>query len=208
MISFIRGTVLHAGVDHMIVDLGSVGVQAQCTPAAAGSVRIGDLVELLTTMVVREDGWTLFGFLDADERDVFEQVQTVSGIGPRISLALLGTLSPDELRRAVATGDEAALTAVSGIGRKGAQRLILELADKIGAPSLMGTSASASARADSGGWPAAVAAGLVSLGWSAREADAAVAGLDAEVVAGATPAGADPDVSTLLKAALRGMARS
>jgi len=208
MISFIRGTVLHAGVDHMIVDLGSVGVQAQCTPAAAGSVRIGDLVELLTTMVVREDGWTLFGFLDADERDVFEQVQTVSGIGPRISLALLGTLSPDELRRAVATGDEAALTAVSGIGRKGAQRLILELADKIGAPSLMGTSAGASARADSGGWPAAVAAGLVSLGWSAREADAAVAGLDAEVVAGATPAGADPDVSTLLKAALRGMARS
>ena len=208
MISFIRGAVVHAGVDHLIVDLGSVGVQAQCTPAAAGSVRVGDLVELLTTMVVREDGWTLFGFLDADERDVFEKVQTVSGIGPRIALALLGTLSPDELRRAVATGDEAALTAVSGIGRKGAQRLILELADKIGAPSLMGASAGASARADSGGWQAAVAAGLVSLGWSAREADAAVAGLDADVVAGATPEGADPDVSTLLKAALRGLARS
>ena len=208
MISFIRGAVVHAGVDHLIVDLGSVGVQAQCTPAAAGSVRVGDLVELLTTMVVREDGWTLFGFLDADERDVFEKVQTVSGIGPRIALALLGTLSPDELRRAVATGDEAALTAVSGIGRKGAQRLILELADKIGAPSLMGASAGASARADSGGWQAAVAAGLVSLGWSAREADAAVAGLDADVVASATPEGADPDVSTLLKAALRGLARS
>ena len=206
MISFVRGTVQRAGVDHVVVDLGAVGVLVHCTPTSAASVRVGDHVELLTTMVVREDAWTLYGFLDADERSVFEQVQTVTGIGPRIALALLGTLTPDELRRALASGDEAALTAVPGIGRKGAQRLILELADRLGAPLAASVRTPASAAAS--GWRASVVAGLTSLGWSAREAEAAVASLDPGLIAEADARGSDADVAALLKAALRGLDRS
>lgn len=206
MISFVRGSVKSAGADHLVVDLGMVGVLVHCTPSSAASLRAGDHVELLTTMVVREDAWTLYGFLEADERGVFEQVQTVSGIGPRIALALLGTLTPDELRRALASGDEAALMAVPGIGRKGAQRLILELTDRLGAP--VATSGRAPAAAAPAGWRASVAAGLTSLGWSAKEAEAAVAGLDPALAADADAAPAGADIAALLKAALRGLARS
>ena len=206
MISFVRGTVAAVGVDHLTVDLGMVGLQAQCTPATAASVRLGDHVELLTTMVVREDGWTLYGFLVPDERRVFEQVQTVSGIGPRIALALLGTLTPDELRRALVSSDEAALMAVPGIGRKGAQRIILELADRLGAPS--GALPRAASGSPDQGWRSAVVAGLTSLGWSSREAEAAVSALDPDLVSRADEQGAEADVPVLLKAALRGLARS
>ena len=110
MIPFVRGTVVQAHADQLVVDLGSVGLTVLCTPGTALSVRHGEHIELMTTMVVREDGWTLYGFVDPDERTVFERVQTVSGIGPRIALALLASLSPDELRGAVVNGDEAALT--------------------------------------------------------------------------------------------------
>lgn len=206
MIAFARGTVVRSGVDSLVVDLGAIGVKIQCTPATAADVRPGDHVELLTTMVVREDGWTLYGFLDIDERDVFEKVQTVSGIGPRIALALLGTLSPDELRRAVAQSDETALTQVPGIGRKGAQRLILELADRLGAPS--GGAGGWSPASRGSAWPEAVAAGLVSLGWSSRDAEGAIAGLDPDLVAEADARGSDADIAVLLKAALRGLSRS
>lgn len=206
MIAMVRGTVLSVGIDRLVVDLGMAGVQVMCTPVTAAGVRHGEHVELLTTMVVREDSWTLYGFLDADERMVFEQVQTVSGIGPRIALALLGTLTPDELRRAVASSDEATLTAVPGIGRKGAQRIILELADRLGEP--LGGPTRATGPVPAAGWPAAVTAGLSSLGWSAKEAEAAVAALDPDLTAAADAAGPDADISALLKAALRGLARS
>lgn len=207
MISFVRGTVVHVGVDRVVIDLGSVGVSVLCTPVTALGLRTGEHVELMTSMVIREDGWTLYGFADADERAVFEQVQTVSGIGPRIALALLGTLSPDDLRRAVASGDEATLTKVPGIGRKGAQRLILELADRLG-PSTAGAPAERASTGTAGGWQTAVAAGLTSLGWSAKEADAAVASLDPALVSAADAAGSAADIGGLLKAALRGLDRS
>ncbi len=205
MIAFVRGTVAHAGHDSLVVDLGAVGLTVQCTPATALSYRAGQHVELTTSTVVREDGWTLFGFADPDERAVFEQVQTVSGIGPRIALALLGTLTPDELRRAVASGDERALTTVPGIGRKGAQRLLLELADRLGPPS--GAATSTRAAAVPAGWQQSVAGGLTSLGWSARDAEAAIDRLDPDLVAQANAAGAAADVGALLKAALRGLDR-
>lgn len=204
MIAFLRGTVASAAADRLVIDIGSVGVHVLCTPVTAASVHHGEHIELLTTMVVREDGWSLYGFLDTDERMVFEQVQTVSGIGPRIALALLGTLSPDDLRRAVATGDEAALMAVPGIGRKGAQRLILELADRLGAPS---EQVGGVPRSSTVGWQVSVVAGLTSLGWSAKEAEAAVAALDPDLVASADAAGSGADIGALLKAALRGLAR-
>lgn len=205
MIAFVRGTVAHASHDRLVVDLGPVGTTVLCTPATALSVRAGEHVELMTSLVVREDGWTLYGFTSTDERSCFEQVQTVSGIGPRIALALLGTLTPDELRQAVATADERALTAVPGIGRKGAQRLILELADRLGPASV--TAPVGRAPAMVGGWQQSVVAGLASLGWSAREAEAAVERLDPELVAAADAAGDRVDVGALLKAALRGLDR-
>ena len=201
MIAFVRGTVVQAVGESVVVDLGSVGVVVQCTAVTALGLRHGEHVELMTTMVVREDGWTLYGFSDPDERTVFEQVQTVSGIGPRIAMALLGTLSPDDLRRAVASDDEATLMRVPGIGRKGAQRLILELQDRLGPP-LGSDRGERTVGTGSGGWQADVAAGLTSLGWSAREADQAVQQIDPEAVAAAT-AGGRPDVGALLKAALR-----
>ena len=208
MISFVRGTVAHASADALVIDIGAVGLTVQCTPGTALSVRHGEHVELMTTMVVREDGWTLYGFADPDERTVFEQVQTVSGIGPRIALALLATLSPDDLRRAVAGTDESTIMRVPGIGRKGAQRLILELAGRLGPP-LAGPSGELPTRRTAAtGWQQAVAAGLTSLGWSGREAEQAVAAIDPVVADEATAAGDAADIGALLKVALRGLDRS
>ena len=196
MISFVRGTVASAGTDHVVVDIGPMGVVALCTPATALSVRAGDRVELVTSLVVREDAWTLYGFADADEREVFEVVQTVSGIGPRIALAILATMTPDELRLAVAREDLARLTKVPGIGRKGAGRIVLELKDRLGPPGAGMPEVGELAA----GWRPAVLAGLTSLGWSQREAEAAV-----ESVAPLAE-GSEPDVGALLKAALRSLA--
>jgi Holliday junction DNA helicase RuvA len=209
MISFVRGTVAQSLPDQVVIDLGGVGIAVHCTPATAKSVRHGEHVELQTTLVVREDSWTLYGFDEADERTVFEQVQTVSGIGPRIALALLATLTPDDLRGAVGRADEAALMRVSGIGRKGAQRLILELKDRLG-PALGSGEGPTDPRsnAGTGGWQQSVAAGLTSLGWSPREADQAIAAIPLDVASAATQAGPRADVGALLKAALRALDRS
>lgn len=199
MIDFLRGAVHSATPDRVVIDVGGVGIAASCTPATAMGLRPGDRVELITSLVVREDGWTLFGFLDADERIVFEQVQTVTGIGPRIALGLLATLTPDAVRTAVATDDTATLTRVPGIGKKGAARLVLELKDRIGLPS----TAVAGSMPVSVGWEASVIAGLTSLGWSAREAERAAAS-----VAPLAEQQAEPDVAALLKAALRALDRT
>lgn len=205
MISFLRGTVAATAIDGIVIDIGVMGISVVCTPATALSVQLGDRIELVTSMVVREDAWTVYGFLDTDERGVFEVVQTVSGIGPRIALGLLATLSPDELRTAILREDLATLTKVPGIGRKGASRLVLELKDRLGAPT--GVSAAAPSTHSGPDWAASVTAGLISLGWSAKEAEAAV-----EVVApqAETSVLADgrPDVGALLKAALRSLDRS
>ncbi|MDD2858250.1 MAG: Holliday junction branch migration protein RuvA [Candidatus Nanopelagicales bacterium] len=201
MIAFIRGSVQAVGPDTVVVDLGGVGLQATCTAPTALALRVGERVELLTSLVVREDGWTLYAFATAEERTIFEQVQTVTGIGPRIALAVLGTMAPDELRAAVATDDLTALVRIPGIGRKGAQRLVLELKDRLGAPS--GGVASRALPVDAR-WQSSVAAGLTSLGWSAREAEAAV---DA-IAPLAVDAGDAPDIGMLLKAALQTLDRA
>ena len=135
MIASVRGTVLHAGLDRVVVEVGGVGMLLHTTPATAGSVHRGQEAALATTLVVREDSLTLYGFATDDERDVFEQVQTVSGVGPRLALAMLSVMPPDRLRAAIGGGDVAALTKVPGIGKKGAERMVLELRDKIGLPS-------------------------------------------------------------------------
>lgn len=195
MIASVRGVVAALGSGRIVVEVGGVGIAVACTPHTALGVSVGDHVTLHTSLVVREDSLTLFGFADADQRDVFEAAQQVTGVGPRTALALLATLSPDELRRAVARDDLSVLTTVPGIGRKGAQRIVLELKDRLGAPAGEGET--------SGDWQEAVRAGLESLGWSRREADAAVAAVAPEV-----SAEAEPDVAALLRAALRTLDRA
>src|SRR3954454_142951 len=134
MIAFVSGQVTAAGPDGAVVDVGGGGLSVLCTPATLASLRVGERAHVPTSLVVREDSLTLYGFADDDERSVFELLQTASGVGPRLALAMLAVHTPNALRRAVATKDVTALTKVPGIGRKGAQRIVLELKDRLGLP--------------------------------------------------------------------------
>lgn len=203
MIDRIRGTVLTVGTDFLSVDLGPVALRVVVPPQVTSDMRRGATAELHTAMIVRDDGWTLYGFMDAEHCQVFEQVQTVSGIGPRIALALVSVLGPDDLRRAIEAEDLASLTKVPGIGKKGAQRIVLELKDRLG-PSIGGAASPTGAGND--GWRTAVAAGLTSLGWTSREAESAVDQL-ADRLSAITDVDS-PDVGVLLKEALRSLDRS
>ena len=133
MIASVRGSVLSVGLDHVVVEVGGVGMLVHTTPSGASSARTGQEATFFTTLVVREDSLTLFGFADDAERRLFELVQTVSGVGPRLALAMLAVHAPDALRAAIAGGDVPTLVKVPGIGRKGAERIVLELKDKVGA---------------------------------------------------------------------------
>ena len=127
MIAFVRGPVAAVFADSAVIEVGGIGIQVLCTPAALASLRVGAEANLATSMVVREESLTLYGFADYDERSVFELVQTASGVGPKLAQAMLAVHGPDELRRAIVSEDLATLCAVPGIGRKGAQRIVLEL---------------------------------------------------------------------------------
>ena len=120
--------------DGAVIEIGGVGFSVQCTPGTLATLRPGAEAHVSTCLIVREESLTLYGFGSDDERNVFELLQTASGIGPRLALAMLAVHSPDALRRAVATGDLDALQLVPGIGKKGAQRIVLELKDRLGAP--------------------------------------------------------------------------
>lgn len=198
MIAFVRGEVTEVGLSSAVVEVGGVGLEVMCTPGTLATLRTGRSATLPTSMVVREDSLTLFGFLDDDEKQTFELVQTASGVGPKLAQAMIAVLSPDDLRTAVATEDVKTLTRVPGIGQKGAQRIILELRDRIGAPSGLRPLGSPVPQPD---WRGQVQEGLVGLGWSAKEADKAV-----ESVAG--QAGQQPDVGALLRAALRALSKA
>src|SRR5215469_10738904 len=176
MIAHLNGTVAGVGLDGVVIDVGGVGLRVLCTPDTLATLKPGEPARVATSLVVREDSLTLFGFGTDDERNVFELLQTASGIGPRIALAMLAVHSPDALRRAVATEDLKALTMVPGIGTKGAQRIILELKDRLGAPSdAAAANGFAPARRTAPSWRDQVATGLVNLGWSPRDAEAAIA---------------------------------
>ena len=201
MIAFVRGRVAAVGLTSAVLEVGGIGLDLQCTPDTIAALRIGAEATLPTSMVVREDSLTLFGFADEDEKQMFELVQTASGVGPKLAQAMLACHRPEALRRAVSADDVKTLTTVPGIGQKGAQRIILELRDRIGAPSYAAsTPTHATARPD---WQAQVQAGLVGLGWSAKEADRAVGEVAPE--AEQMPA---PDVSRLLCAALRTLSKA
>lgn len=203
MISSVRGPVLSAGLDRLVVEVGGVGLMVHTTPGTASECRSGQEVTLATTLVVREESLTLYGFLSSDARALFEQLQTVSGVGPRLALAMLSVHEPDAVRRALATGDLAALTKVPGIGKKSAERLVLELKDKILATGpLPEPDAAGQATADTVGEAAheQVKQALEGLGWSTKQATDAVSRVTAS---SETPT----DVSGILRAALRELGR-
>jgi Holliday junction DNA helicase RuvA len=205
MIAHLVGTVAGIGPDGAVIDVGGVGLRVQCTPDTLATLKPGESARVATTLVVREDSLTLFGFGSDDERNVFELLQTATGIGPRLALAMLAVHSPDALRRAVATEDLNALTMVPGIGKKGAQRIVLELAGKLGdSGDGVASAGSAAVRSVASSWRDQVQSGLVNLGWSARDAEAAIVAVEAEHA----EAGSVPDVPTALRAALRKLSKA
>src|SRR6516164_4338685 len=202
MIAHLRGTVAGVAPDGAVIEVGGVVMRVQCTPGTLATLRPGEPAQVATSLVVREDSLTLYGFSSDDERNVFELLQTASGIGPRLALAMLAVHAPDALRRAVSTEDLGALTMVPGIGKKGAQRIVLEMKDRLGPPGDGGdVPPRAPRRAPS--WRDQVQSGLVNLGWPARDADQAIAALEEDGTIGAAN-GEDPptvDVAVVLRAA-------
>ena len=198
MIAFVRGEVAAVTLTSVVVEVGGVGLELLCAPATLAGLRTGQQATLATSMVVREDSMTLFGFADAEEKALFELLQTASGVGPKLAQAMLAVLSPDGIRRAIVEEDVKTLTKVPGIGQKGAQRIILELKDRIGAPTGSGGHAAA---VPSAPWRDQVTQGLLGLGWSTKEAERAL-----DLVA--DDAGDHPDVGALLRQALRALSRA
>ncbi len=197
MIAAVRGEVLEIGLDHAVVEVGGAGLAVHATPATLARLRRGEQARLATSLVVREDSLTLFGFADAEERELFTLLQTVSGVGPRLALATLAVLDPDALRRALADGDATALTRVPGIGRKGAERMVLELRDKVVAPA---PAPAPSARATAGGPRDQVVEALLGLGFPIKPAEQAVDAVLADNGAA--------DASAALRAALSRLGRN
>ena len=210
MISHLDGLVAAIAPEGAVIEVGGVGLLVQATPGTLATLRSGERARVATSLVVREDALTLYGFASDDERDVFELLQTASGIGPRLALAMLASFSPDGLRQAIAAEDVTALTRVPGIGRKGAQRIVLELAGRLGSPgapvSPPGTGGPGSAAARAASWRDQVRTGLVNLGWQARDAEQAIAAVEAELAEAGD--GGEVDVSTALRSALRKLSRT
>lgn len=209
MIAFVSGPVAALAPDTAVVEVGGVGMAVQCTPGTLAQLRVGSRAELATSLVVREDSLTLYGFEDEDARQTFELLQTASGVGPRLAQAMLAVHSPDALRAAVAEGDEKTLTAVPGIGKKGAQKLLLELKDRLGDPVAGGRAGAGQrpAAESGGGWRSQLHSALVGLGYATREADEAVAAVAPQAEAAAA-SGTEPPVPQLLRAALQTLNRA
>ena len=203
MIAHLTGTVTAVGPTWVVLDLGGFGVKALCTPATAAAVRLDQPTTLQTSLVVREDSLTLYGFADADERSLFETATSVTGVGPRTALALLAVHTPDAIRRAVHTQDVKAFTRVPGIGPKGAQRIVLELSGKLAPPAGDGATAAAGAPAAvAGDQREKVVEALVGLGYQQKVADDAVGRVLAESGAESVT---EAEVAATLRAVLRSL---
>jgi holliday junction DNA helicase RuvA len=199
VIAHLDGTVSGLAPDGAVIDVGGVGLLVQCTPGTLAGLRLGARAKVATSLTVREDALTLYGFATEDERNVFELLQTASGVGPRLALAMLAVHEPDALRLAVASEDLTALMRVPGVGKKGAQRIVLELRDRLGAAGEASGTMPGPASAVAAPWRDQVRAGLMSLGWAARDAEQAITAVEPELAAGGGPV----DVAAALRAALR-----
>jgi len=210
VIASVSGRVAAVSPDGAVVEVGGIGLAVQCTPGTIARLQLGENARLSTSLVVREDSLTLYGFADDDERQLFELLQTANGVGPRVAQAVLAIHPPREVRRAVSMGDLKALMQVPGIGKKGAERLILELRDRLGS-----TTSDTSLDAPPGlpsvtpvaPWRDQLTAALMSLGWSIKEAEGAVLQLapvaDEQVVANGAV-----EIAVLLRQALQLLGRS
>ncbi|MFG3436891.1 Holliday junction branch migration protein RuvA [Nonomuraea sp. NPDC047897] len=203
MIASVAGRVAAVAPDGAVIEVGGVGILTHCTPGTLATLKVGEETRLATSLVVREESLTLYGFATDDERAVFELLQTASGVGPKLALAMLAVHTPHALRVAVAAADLKALTKVPGIGQKGAQRIVLELKDRLGTPA---EAVDAALNGDRGTalWRDQVHSGLVGLGYSAKDADEAVAAVEHEAEADLA-AGRPLRVAALLKSALRSL---
>ncbi|HEY3006691.1 MAG TPA: Holliday junction branch migration protein RuvA [Micromonosporaceae bacterium] len=199
MIASVRGRVVAVSPDGVVVEVGGVGLAVHCAPGTIAGLRVGEPARLATSLVVREESLTLYGFADDDEKQLFELLQTASGVGPRLAQAVLAVHSPGVVRKAIANGDTATLTRVPGIGRKGAERLVLELRDRVGPVAVGGDGSTGIVGAV---WQEQVRRALVGLGWTAGQADYAVTAV-AETVDGEVP-----PVPALLKQAIRLLGRA
>jgi holliday junction DNA helicase RuvA len=204
MIASVRGLVAALGPDGAVVEVGGVGLAVSCSPGTLARLRVGEAARLATSLVVREDSLTLYGFADDDERALFELLQTANGVGPKLAQTMLAVHPPRELRRAIATSDFASLTQVPGIGRKGAERIVIELRDRIG--SIDGSDHSISSGAGVvpvAPWRDQLAHALAGLGFSGKEAADAV-----DVVTADVDPGTAPDVSALLRRSIQLLGRT
>jgi Holliday junction DNA helicase RuvA len=195
MIASLRGEVLDVALDHVVIEAAGVGYKVMATPSTLSTLRRGSEARLIIAMIVREDSMTLYGFADAEARDLFSTLLGVSGVGPKIGLATLAVYDAQTLRQALADGDVTALTRVPGIGKRGAERMVLELRDKIGAVPSAGGLAGVSGHAIRG----PVVEALVGLGFAAKQAEEATDKVLAE----------EPDATTssALRAALSMLGR-
>ena len=191
MIAHISGSILDVRLNQLVIEVGGIGYQVTVAPELASDSRVGQSISLHTSLVVREDSWTLFGFSNADAKNLFEQLQSVTGIGPKVASALLAVYQPEELRSAIATQDNAALERVPGIGKKVASRIILELKDKFGGGYRSKSSLS-------GPWRTQVIGALTGLGYSVKEAESALDDVLSDF--GRTPT--EADLPEMLKLAL------
>ncbi|WP_433429925.1 Holliday junction branch migration protein RuvA [Nonomuraea sp. CA-141351] len=201
MIASVSGKVTAIAPDGAVIEVGGIGILTHCTPGTLATLRIGDEARLATSLVVREESLTLYGFASDDERAVFELLQMASGVGPKLALAMLAVHTPNALRVAMASADLKALTQVPGIGQKGAQRIVLELKDRLGTPE-EAVNAALNGERRAAAWRDQVHSGLVGLGYSSKDADEAVATVEPRADADLA-AGRQPQVAALLKAALQ-----
>lgn len=201
MIASVHGTVAAVGPDGAVVEVGGVGLAVSCSPGTLARLRVGDSARLSTSLVVREDSLTLYGFADDDERGLFELLQTANGVGPKLAQTILGVYPPRDVRRAIATADYAALVKVPGIGRKGAEKIVIELRDRIGAidggeakPELAGVTAIAP-------WKDQVLHALAGLGFTGKEATEAIETIAAD-------ADDNPEVAVILRRTIQLLGRT
>lgn len=173
MIAQLSGTVIDIRLDSVVVSVGGVGLAVMCSPDTIASARINEPISLHTSLIVREDSLTLFGFTSVQSRELFELIQSVSGFGPRLAFTILSSMSAEDLRNAIASEDVARLTKTPGVGTKGASRLILELKDRVGDSSSGNTLVLDD-------WQQQVHQALIGLGWSAKDATAAIGKVNAD----------------------------
>jgi Holliday junction DNA helicase RuvA len=201
MIASVHGRVAALGPDGAVVEVGGVGLAVSCSPGTLARLRVGETARLATSLVVREDSLTLYGFADDDERGLFELLQTANGVGPKLAQTILGVHPPREVRRAIATSDLAALVKVPGIGRKGAEKIVIELRDRIGAidgSSPAGELAGVTAIAP---WKDQVLHALAGLGFTGKEAAEAIEAVAAD-------SSDNPEVAVILRRAIQLLGRA